>query len=185
MHRKILTLLSLLLLCACSLSAPAEPLPLQPYTDPRGVYQLSLPEGWQVSQADQVLTFRPGLAAKGEGDLYVSLLVAPLPTDDPEALQTQSSQRFEAFLSQHITEEYEVYSRGETKLAGQSALLIDYARPYAETFLTGRLVMAVLPGYAVAFFGHAERTAWEAFLPTFRQMLADFQLLTTPLSGTN
>ena len=185
MHRKILTLLSLLLISACSLSAPADPLPLQAYTDPAGVYRLSLPEGWQVSKADQILTFRPGTGAQGEGDLYVSILVAELSTDDPEALQTQSSQLFEAFLSQHITEEYEVYSRGETKLVGQSALLIDYARPYAETFLTGRLVMAVLPGYAVAFFGHAERTAWEAFLPTFRQMLADFQLLTIPVSGSN
>ena len=66
MHRKILTLLSLLLISACSLSSPADPLPLQIYTDPSGVYQLSLPEGWQVSKADQILTFRQAQVRRGK-----------------------------------------------------------------------------------------------------------------------
>jgi len=184
MLKKPLVLLCLLLLSACGLPAPADPLPLQTYADPAGVYQLSLPEGWLTSQAEdsQVWTFYPGPGEPAEDDLYVSLLVAELGTDDPEAVQDLSTNLFAAFLASHITEEYEVYSRGETKLLGQPALIIDYARPYGETFLTGRLVMAVLPGYAVAFFGHAERTAWEAFLPTFKQMRVDFVLMSINLS---
>jgi len=41
-------------------------------------------------------------------------------------------------------------------------------------------VMVAMPGYVLAFLGMGESEAWEDFLPTFRAMLKEFQLL--PLS---
>ena len=40
--------------------------------------------------------------------------------------------------------------------------------------------MVAMPGYVLAFLGMGESEAWEDFLPTFRDMLKEFQLM--PLS---
>lgn len=171
----------LLILALCAACAPAseELLPLESYQQPDGLFELSIPKGWLIeSSADgTVFTLTPPNYSGSETELRVLIFLSSTNTIDTGEHVQEANQLFQPFLEKYLDDSYEVINQGETKVAKVPALLMDFAKPYENTFLTGRLVMVAVPGYALAFLGSAERGTWDAFLPTFRAMLADFHLM--------
>jgi cytochrome b len=55
-------------------------------------------------------------------------------------------------------------------------VLLDFAKPHAESYMLGRVVIVAMPFYVLVFVGKGVEAQWEAFLPTFRQMLKQFHL---------
>ena len=165
-------------LCAACVAEPGEVLPLESYQDPSGRYALSVPKGWQTTTSPDgsLLTLTPADYSGAETDLRVLVFAAPTTSLDTSEHVEEAKLLIKPFLEAHLDESYEVINQGETKVDKVPALLIDYAKPYQDTYLTGRLVIVAVPGYALAFLGLAERGAWEAFLPTFRALSADFHL---------
>lgn len=170
----------LLVLCAACAPASESALPLEIYQHPDRRFQLSIPKDWQAESSENgaLLTLTPPDYSGSETELRVLIFLSPTNTIDTSEHVEEANQLFQPFLENYLDESYEVINQGETKVEKVPALLIDFAKPYQSTYLTGRLVMVAMPGYALAFLGSAERSAWDSFLPTFRAMLADFQLLT-------
>jgi len=171
-------------LCAACASETGASLPLETYQDPGGRFQLSIPKGWlaETSPDGSLITLTPPDFTGTEVELRVLVFISPTNTLDTSEHVEEANALFQPFLEEHLDDSYEVINQGETKVDKVAALLIDYAKPYDETYLTGRLVMVAEPGYALAFLGSAERGAWDSFLPTFRALLADFHLLLIPES---
>ena len=55
-------------------------------------------------------------------------------------------------------------------------MLLDFAKPHGETYMLGRVVIVAMPFYVLVFVGTGIEAEWEAFLPTFREMLGEFHL---------
>jgi len=172
-------LLLVCLLCAACTPDAGEALPLETYQDPGGRFTLSIPKGWLAESAPDVslLTLTPPDYSGTESELRVLVFSALTNTVDPALHVEEATELFQPFLEAYLDDTYEVINQGETKVDKAPALLFDYAKPFEESYLTGRLVMVAVPGYALAFLGSAERSAWDGFLPTFRAILADFHLL--------
>ncbi|MGV7976419.1 MAG: PsbP-related protein [Anaerolineaceae bacterium] len=182
--RVLLCMLLAAALCAACAAEVGEALPLETYQDPGGRFTLSIPKGWQAESAPDgsLLTLTPPDYAGAETELRVLVYISPTNTLDTSEHVEEATALFQPFLEKYLDDSYEVINQGETKVDKVPAFLIDYAKPYEQTYLTGRLVMVAVPGYALAFLGSAERSDWESFLPTFRALLADFHLLLIPES---
>ncbi len=178
-QRKVLVLLALsccMALAGCS-NEPTEPsLPLVDYTDPSGAYVWAIPEGWNSSVDGAVLTLTDP-AGTNPGGLQVKLFLRSVSADTPEAEAAAIKAVLQPFLTETLDDTYEVYNEGQTKVNRLPTMILDFAKPYGETFLVGREVIVMAPSTAIAFMGTGERDAWENFLPTFRKMLTKFELV--------
>jgi hypothetical protein len=180
--RRYQVLLSFLLtavVCAACAANAGEALPLETFQDPAGRFTLSIPKGWQAESSPDgsLLTLTPEDYGGTAAELRVLVFTSATNTLDATEHVEEANSLFQPFLEQYLDDTYEVINEGETQVDKVPALLIDFAKPHEETYLTGRLVMVAVPGYALAFLGSAERGAWEGFLPTFRALLTDFHLL--------
>lgn len=172
----LLTLVCVLTLVGCS-NEPTEPsLPLIEYTDPSGAFKWAIPEGWNASVGGEVLTLTDPAGTTPEG-LQVKLFLKTVTADSTEAESAAIKAELQPFLTETLDDSYEVYNEGQTKVNRIPSMILDFAKPYGETFLVGREVIVMAPSAALAFIGTGERDAWEDFLPTFRKMLTKFELV--------
>lgn len=175
--RLLFILLLVPMLSACAKS-DADPLPFatQTYADPAGIYAIPYPEGWLVSTdpATSRVVFTPPSQVHPETPLQVIVQAAETPSPSGDASAEEARNMVEQFLKEQLDPANQVYNSGELKLGSRPASLVDFGMPVGDGYATGRCVFAYLPGYSVILLGQAERETWEAFLPTFRQMLNEF-----------
>lgn len=176
--RKLILLLMVLLtiLSACSQSS-GKSLPLEDYLDPQGRYSFAIPEGWETSVEDQLLTIVPPDYGGGEEELVVRVYTSPTNTIDTATHIDLAKKQIEPFLSTYIDEDYEVVNQGDTRVDKYPSMLLDFAKPYQDTYMLGRVVIVAMPFYVLVFLGTGIEADWEAFLPTFREMLKQFTLV--------
>lgn len=165
-----------LLLAACT--PEGESLPLVDYANPEGLYKLQIPKDWtaEYDELARVLRLTPPDAKGAEGELQVHILVMPVSSLDTDTRLEEIKTYFQPFLDALIDADQEVFNRGETTVDRINAVLLDFGRPWQNSYLVGREVLVNSSAYAIAFVGLGEDTAWKAFLPTFRKVLASFQL---------
>lgn len=160
---------------ACSLKSGSS-LPLDNYQSPDGRFEFSIPAGWQTDQNDALFTTTPPDYSGSEEELIVHVYASPTETIDTATHLDLAKEQIEPFLASVIDEDYKVVNEGETKVDKYPAMLLDFAKPYGETYMLGRVVIVAMPFYVLVFVGTGIETEWEAFLPTFREMLNQFHL---------
>lgn len=166
--------LLLALLGACS-EASSDALPLQDYGDPAGRYSFALPEGWQAeTAADGTLTLTPDGKSGDLEALRVILFFAPAESEDVQTHVDQAQAALKPFLDLYLDDDYALVNQGEASVDKLPAVILDYAKPYNDSYLLARLEMVATPKAAVAFLGMGSEANWEPFVPTFRAMLAKF-----------
>ena len=159
---------------ACS-NASGDALPLQDYRDPASRYSFALPEGWQAeTAADGTLTLSPDGKTDDPEALRVILFFAPVESEDVQTHVDQAQAALKPFLDLYLDNDYALVNQGEASVNKLPAVILDYAKPYNDSYLLARLEMVATPKAAVAFLGMGSEANWEPFLPTFRAMLAKF-----------
>lgn len=171
--------LSLIMLClalaACGTRSGAS-LPLEDYSDPQNRYNFAVPENWQTALDDETLTLTPPDYQSSEEKLIVYVYASPTHTSDTATHIELAKKQIEPFLAEIIDDDYKVVNEGQTKVDKYPAVLLDFAKPHAESYMLGRVVIVAMPFYVLVFVGKGVEAQWEAFLPTFRQMLKQFHL---------
>jgi len=177
--KRVFSFLLMVIFIASCTAESSSTLPLEKYTDPASRFSFAIPQGWQASELpeENVLVFTPADYSGDITELRVLLFAAETDTFDTQEHLDQANALLQPFLTKYLDETYQVINQGETEVAKSPAVLLDFAKPYAELYLEGRLVMVAMPGFVLAFLGMGESEAWEDFLPTFRAMLKEFQLL--------
>lgn len=174
--KTILSLMAiLLLLSACT--AGGAVLPLEDYSDPNGQYSLQIPEAWQSNLENKVLTLTPPDYGGTEEELVLRVYGAPTNTLDTATHVELANEELEAFLSLYLDPDFEVVNEGETTVSRYPAMIRDFAKPYKDSYMLGRLVIVATPFYVLVFLGSGLEAEWEAFLPTYREMLNKFQMI--------
>ena len=171
----IMSLLVIFSLSACTESGQALPLVSAP--DSQGRFDFSMPEGWNSQTDGEISTYTPADYDGSEESLRVLLYVSPTNTLDTNQHIDAAEPMIQDFLSLYLDDVYEVVNEGETKVDKYPAMLLDFAKPHQDSYMLGRVVIVAMPGVVVMFLGTGVEAAWEAFLPTFRAMLADFDLI--------
>lgn len=166
----------MLLLGACSRTSGPS-LPLEDYLDPQNRYTFAIPEGWESVVDDQTLILTPAGYSGTEEELIIRVYTSPTNTTDTATHIDLAKKQIEPFLSTFIDDEYEVVNEGETKVDKYPAMLLDFAKPHKDTYMLGRVVIVAMPFYVLVFLGTGVEADWEAFLPTFRDMLKEFHLV--------
>ena len=167
----------LLLLSGCA-GLSGRSLPLETYNDPQGRFEFAIPEGWESVVDDQMLTITPPDYSSTEEELIVRVYASPTGTTDTATHLDLAKQELEPFLSAYIDDEYEVVNEGSTRVDKYPSMLLDFAKPHEESYMLGRVLIVAMPFYVLVFLGTAVEADWEAFLPTFREMLDKFHMLT-------
>jgi hypothetical protein len=185
---KLLFVLALFFALLSACKSEGEALSLTDYQNPEGLYTLQIPKDWSedYDKDAYVLKLTPPGAKGTKGELQVFILVVPITHPDPDARLTMIKGYFQPFLEALIDTDQEVINRGETTVDHMNAVLLDFGKPWQDSYLTGREVLVSSSNYAIAFVGLGEDQAWQAFLPTFRQILTSFHLSNpepTPLPG--
>jgi len=168
---------ALLLLGGCA-GLEGRSLPLESYNDPQGRFELAIPEGWESVVDDQMLTVTPPDYSGTEEELIVRVYASPTGTTDTATHLELAKQEIEPFLSAYVDEAYEVVNEGSIRVDKYPSMLLDFAKPHEESYMLGRVVIVAMPFYVLVFLGTAVEEDWEAFLPTFREMLDKFHMLT-------
>jgi hypothetical protein len=172
----LLAVLLLIFLASCYKGPQAPVLELETYSDPAGRFQLSIPQGWQASTEGETLCLTPpDYDPDNPGHLRVLIALLIAEHEDPELQMEASKALLEAFLHKYLDPEFQSINEGETKLARYPAMLIDFGKPWQDSYLTGRQVIAPLPIGSLVILGSGSEANWKAFLPTFKQMLRDFK----------
>ena len=172
----LIATLLLTLLSACSGSS-GKSLPLEDYRDPQERYTFAVPEGWETSVEDQTLTITPSDYSGSEEEVVVRVYTSPTNTTDTATHIDLAKKQIEPFLSAYLDDEYEVVNEGETRVDKYPAMLLDFAKPYGDSYMLGRVVIVAMPFYVLVFLGTGVEADWETFLPTFREMLKQFNLV--------
>lgn len=177
--KRVFSFLLMVIFIASCTAESSSTLPLEEYTDPVSRFSFAIPQGWQASELpeENVLVFTPADYSGDITELRVLLFAAETDTFDTQEHLDEANALLKPFLTKYLDETYQVINQGETDVAKSPAVLLDFAKPYADLYLEGRLVMVAMPGFVLAFLGMGESEAWEDFLPTFRAMLKEFQLL--------
>ncbi len=171
-----LAIVLLTLLSACSGSS-GKSLPLEDYRDPRDRYAFAIPEGWETNVEDEMLTITPPDYSGDEEEIVVRLYTSPTNTTDTATHIDQAKKEIEPFLSAYLDDDYEVVNEGDTRVDKYPAMLLDFAKPYEDSYMLGRVVIVAMPFYVLVFLGTGVEAEWETFLPTFREMLKQFSLV--------
>jgi len=166
------------LLVACTGQVPPLALNTQLYRDPSGIYALPYPEGWSYSVDGDgtMVTFRPANISPEQDDLFVRVLAAPTVHFSGDEVSQETNAILEDFLADTFGDSaYEIYSSEETKVDRQPALILDIAEPLEDGYMSGRMVLVYMRGYAVGIAGSGSKEAWDAFLPTFKKMISEME----------
>ncbi len=166
----------LTLLSACSGSS-GKSLPLEDYRDPQERYTFAVPEGWETNVEDQTLTITPPDYSDSEEEVAVRVYTSPTNTTDTATHIDLAKKEIEPFLSAYLDDDYEVVNEGNTRVDKYPAMLLDFAKPHNDSYMLGRVVIVAMPFYVLVFLGTGVEADWEAFLPTFREMLEEFSLV--------
>jgi len=151
------------------------------YTHPSGLFDISIPEGWwvEVGESEHIAWLR---SPEGEGDVSVVMIAEILPGETEEEMNNAAQILLEGYMGDVLPyEDYEIYNSAETRVARNPALILDIARPLEEGYHLGRMVLVYLPGHLVFLAGFGSQADWEAFLPTFREMVAGMTFSVQPL----
>jgi len=174
--KKSLTFVFILLLAACSGQPASNGTTLIPYNDPGGIFSMTYPDGWSViyDQALNSVTFAPEGQADAQFPLSVKAIAMKTASDAWDEAGEEINQVLEQFLRSFFPDESpEVYNTSDLTVGKQPALVMDFAKPVENGYYKGSIVLVILRGYAVGFVGGADGEIWDAFLPTFKQMLLD------------
>lgn len=174
----LLVMVLLTLLSACSQTS-GKSLPLEDYRDPQDRYSFAIPEGWEASVEDQLLKIVPPGYAGGEEEVVVRVYTSSTNTTDTATHIDLAKKQIEPFLSAYLDDEYEVVNEGDTRIDKYPAMLLDFAKPYEDSYMLGRVVIVAMPFYVLVFLGTGVEANWETFLPTFSEMLKQFSLVNT------
>jgi len=151
------------------------------YSHPSGIFSIPIPAGWVVEaeEGEQVVWL---YAPEGGGDISVVMIAETLPGETEEEMSQAAQALLEGYMwDVLLDEDYEIYNSAETRVARNPALILDIARPLAEGYHVGRMVLVYLPGHLVFLAGFGPRSDWETFLPTFREMVAGMTFTVQPL----
>lgn len=174
--KKILTFAFVLLLTACSGRPSGSGITLIPYNDPGGIFSMTYPQGWSVAYDQELnsVTFAPDGEADAQFPLSVKAVAMKTSSDAWDEAGEEINQVLEQFLRSFFPDESpEVYNTSDLTVGKQPALVMDFAKPLENGYYKGSIVLVILRGYAVGFVGGADGDTWDAFLPTFKQMLLD------------
>lgn len=177
-HKAALLAITLLLLLGACSRTSGPSLPLETYHDPQERYNFAIPEGWESVVDDQTLTITPPDYSGTEEELIVRVYTSPTNTTDTATHIDLAKKEIEPFLSTYIEDDYEVVNEGDTRVDKYPAMLLDFAKPHEDSYMLGRVVIVAMPFYVLVFLGTGVEAEWEAFLPTFRDMLKEFSLVT-------
>lgn len=166
----------LTLLSACSRTS-GKSLPLEEYRDPQERYVFAIPEGWDASVEGQLLTIVPPTYSGSEEEVVVRVYTSPTNTTDTATHIDLAKKEIEPFLADYIDDDYEVVNEGSLRVDKYPAMLLDFAKPHQESYMLGRVVIVAMPFYVLVFLGTGVEAEWEAFVPTFREMLKQFSLV--------
>jgi len=188
LHRLAFCAVLLSFILAACVPGSGEPLTLaeDPFYHPSGIFTISYPQGWIVEpdRDEQVVWLIP--PAGDALDVSLVMIAEPLPGENETAMSEAAQTLLEAYMIDFLPyTDYEIYNNAELRVARNPALLLDFARPLGESYHVGRMVLVYLPGYLVFLAGFGPREDWDAFLPTFRQMVdgMTFSLQPFPLEG--
>lgn len=176
MKRWLIIIILCGLLTACTGQAPSVALSTQLYRDPSGIYALPYPDGWSysVDVDSNTVTFRPAGVSPEQDALFVKVFAAPTIHFSGDEASQDTNTLLEDFLSDTFGDSaYEIYSSEETKVGRQPALILDIAEPLEDGYMSGRIVLVYMRGYAVGIAGSGSKEAWDAFLPTFKKMISE------------
>jgi len=173
--RILLGLVILLTLSACQSSGGvALPLAEALYAHPSGIFTISIPEGWQVSgdaESPEVAWLTP---PEGGPEVTVVMIAEVLPGETEDEMNEAAQVLLEDYLTRFLPySDYEIYNSAEMRVAKNPAMILDFARPLGESYHVGRMEMIYLPGHLVYLAGYGPREGWDAFLPTFREMVEE------------
>ncbi|MFH1445813.1 MAG: hypothetical protein ABIG43_00180, partial [Chloroflexota bacterium] len=163
----------------CTGQAPAAALNPQLYRDPSGIYALPYPEGWSysVDAESTTVTFQPADISTEENGLFVKVFAAPTFYFSGDEASQETNAILEDFLKNTFGDSaYEIYSSGETKVDREPALILDIAEPLEDGYMSGRMVLVYMRGYALGIAGSGSKEAWDAFLPTFTKMVSEVNI---------
>jgi len=171
--RVLLGMALLFILSACQ-SARSEALPLaeESFAHPSGIFTIPIPDGWQTmidADSPDVVWLTP---PEGGPEVTVVMIAEVLPGETEEEMNAAAQVLLEDYLTQFLPyTDYEIYNSAEMRVAKNPAMLLDFARPLGDSYHVGRMEMVYLPGHLVYLAGYGPREDWDAFLPTFRQMV--------------
>jgi hypothetical protein len=174
--KKTLPLVVVLLLAACTGQSAGVRTTLIPYNDPGGTFSMTYPQGWSVAYDKEVnsVTFTPEGEAGAQFPLSVKAIAMKTASDAWDKAGEEINQVLEQFLKSFFPDESpEVYNTSDLTVGKQPALVMDFAKPVENGYYKGSIVLVILRGYAIGFVGGADGETWDAFLPTFKQMLLD------------
>lgn len=174
--KKTLALTLVLLLAACTGRSGGSGTTLVPYIDPGGIYSMTYPGGWSVAYDEELssVTFAPVGEADAQYPLSVKAIALKTSSDAWDEAGEEINQVLEQFLRSFFPDESpEVYNTSDLTVGKQPALVMDFAKPIENGYYKGSIVLVILRGYAIGFVGGADGETWDAFLPTFKQMLLD------------
>jgi hypothetical protein len=174
--KKSLTFALILLLTACSGGTAGSGTTLIPYNDPGGIFSMTYPEGWSVTYDEDLssVTFAPEVETDAQFPLSVKAIAMKTSSDAWDKAGEEINQVLEQFLKSFFPDESpEVYNTNDLTVGKQPALVMDFAKPVENGYYKGSIVLVILRGYAIGFVGGADGETWDAFLPTFKQMLLD------------
>lgn len=166
----------LTLLSACSRTS-GKSLPQEEYRDPQDRYVFAIPEGWDTNVEGQLLTIVPPTYSGSEEEVVVRVYTSPTNTTDTATHIDLAKKEIEPFLADYIDDDYEVVNEGSLRVDKYPAMLLDFAKPHQDSYMLGRVVIVAMPFYVLVFLGTGVEAEWEAFVPTFREMLKQFSLV--------
>jgi len=170
------------LLAGCG-AGGGEALPLaeEAYEHPSGIFTIPIPEGWQIAQGEtaDVAWLTPPV---GGPDITIVMIAAELPSGTEDEMNAAAQDLLETYLREYLPyEDYEIYNSAEVRVARNPAMILDFARPLGESYHVGRMEMIYLPAHLIYLAGFGPRADWDAFLPTFRQMVEGMSFSIQPL----
>ncbi|NLC13383.1 MAG: DUF1795 domain-containing protein [Chloroflexi bacterium] len=176
-HKTILVVITLLILLSSCSGTSGKSLPLEDYRDPQDRYNFAIPEKWKTTVEDQTLTLTPPDYSGSEEEIVVRVYASPTNTIDTATHIDLAKKQIEPFLSAYLDDDYEVVNEGDIRVDKYPAMLLDFAKPHQDSYMLGRVVIVAMPFYVLVFLGTGIEADWEAFLPTFREMLKQFSLV--------
>jgi len=170
----------LLLLAACTGRSAVSRNALVSYIDPGGIFSMTYPEGWSVEYDKGLnsVTFAPETDTDAQFPLSVKAIAIKTSSDAWDEAGEEINQVLEQFLRSFFPDESpEIYNTSDLTVGKQPALVMDFAKPFENGYYKGSIVLVILRGYAIGFVGGADGDIWDAFLPTFKQMLLDVDFI--------
>jgi hypothetical protein len=174
--KKTLPFALILLLTACSTGPASSGTTLVPYNYPGGIFSMTYPQGWSAVYDMELssVTFTPEGEAGAQFPLSVKAIAMKTASDAWDEAGEEINLVLEQFLKSYFPDESpEVYNTSDLTVGKQPALVMDFAKPVENGYYKGSIVLVILRGYAIGFVGGADGETWDAFLPTFKQMLLD------------